>query len=1069
MPPISRSRAWCWTLWTSLFFSTTSFSAADAQVVTYRFEAEVVSVQDNLAEDLAGAGGVVVGERVTGHWTYRTDTPDLDAVNPARGLYAFVQPPNQVVAQVNGIEFATDPANVQMTVDVRNDALAPGSYRDELRVVSLGNLVPTGFSAAPQFIGAVFRDQVSSPGRPPEFGAILGDTIPVTVFPAAANAQADASIGWNQSNQVYLSEFDPFGPLAGTGYSIVATLRSLEVCPSLDVAEASQASTTPIDRTVDLAESRGIVVVHYVAGTTRADLLPGGVGYPDPDPLIAWVEYRDLQLTTDLLGSLGNPWDHAFNAIVVESDATNPATALSTLDLDLLPDNGPEYGGQPAAWTLDFYDGLNLPGDLEGARAHTVLFGALGAAPIPAHARVEETVLEVDSGGRVIRKQLREVLHYADGLDHRRLDPEVDLTRGLSWDGTDFGVPVPGHYPRRPYLFHDATWVHHADLTRSEAPQFFSPHETGMLGSDQVVTIWTPAPCRIATIGTIAKNRLGIDRVTSTHTYRAGDTVEVDVRMGGVEVATGFAAFLEYDPDQLTFIGGTYSPSPFSLHIGDPITATDGQIDLDGSIAFGELPVSGSETLATLTFEVVAMPDEGELSVGFRDATPFESILSYQGESIATVARDSGPFKIDETDPVVIPTAILTFETDPGECSAVVGLPSPPVIENCEVASVVATRLDGLELDDPFPGGCPGDALTAVSWVATDCAGNSHQAVQLIEVVDNEPPVVTCSDLVVMADPGTCEALLMIPTPDVVDNCVALPTLSFVRSDDPGATLSDPFPIGVTEIEWQASDACGNTGQCTQLVEVVAVNQITLELQLPGVTLLDPIERCIEFTVRDTAGCASPSSVLVTFVGAPATGVVDLAFDCGDWIEVCAKDAQHTLHDTTPLSVSGDSLVGNDLLVLRGGDTNDDARIDIDDVFYLLAQFGQVASVGSCPWSDTSLRSADFSNDGVVGSEDYAILTASWLLETSCSCGSGASLPAAGAPNGGSGPTPGRGGGGGGGGGGAAAPAHQYPPALRARVDLDRNGVIDYRDVEIFERRHALGNDLSNHMNPSRL
>lgn len=409
-------------------------------------------------------------------------------------------------------------------------------------------------------------------------------------------------------------------------------------------------------------------------------------------------------------------------------------------------------------------------------------------------------------------------------------------------------------------------------------------------------------------------------------------------------------------------------------------------------------------------------------------------------------------------------------------------VPDPTTIDDCEIETLVAIRVDGLALDDPYPAGCAGNEFTALTWTATDCAGNSSQAIQLIEVVDMEPPLLDCADVSVSADPGACSASPVITVPMVTDNCdVSPPSLSFTRSDNPSATLRDPFPGGVTEILWEAIDSCGNSGSCVQTIEVLESNSISVEIELPGVAAINPLERCIHFVLRDASGCATPIDQIVTFLGTPASAQVEISFECGDWLEVCAKDEQHTLHGTTSLTAIGAALVGDLPLVLLGGDTDNDAEIDIDDVFFLLAQFGEFAVVGSCPWTDTSLPDADFSNDGVVGSEDYAILSSSWLASTNCPCAAPATAPG-GDPSGRPVHAALSGGGGGGGGGGGAvsgagssagssplrgktaSATSQYPQELAVRIDLDRNGIFDYRDVRLFEQLHSLPPVLSNQL-----
>lgn len=574
------------------------------QQVTYRFQAEVISAIDNVSGDLASMGGVFPGDLVTGYWTYSTAPVDLDPADPQRGLFAFVQPSNRFVSEVNGTTFMTDPAAVQMSVEVLNDFLESGQNRDELQISSTSNLDSAGLSNPPQYVGAVFRDSMVAPGFPPEFAAARGDAIPQRRFRGTGNRDTGPSLGWNELNHVYISEFDPFGPLATTGYSVVAIVTSLDACPSLEQASRSRLRNGSMAPDSDLTEVRGVVVVHYVAGTTRADLEPGGAGHPDPTPLIAWTEYRDFQFSSDAVGTWDEPWNYALNQNVISDDTTNPAPPLLALDLDITPDNGPVYGGQAAAWSIDFYDGSNQPGDLDGTRAHTVLFGAADATPIDARCHHELQPLGVDATGSVNRMRSKSVFHFPDSIQHNSVGPEVDIVQGMSWGGLAFDVPIPETRRVRPYVYQEFELTRSGHFDQNEAAPLFSDFESTTLASDQIVTAWISAPCRDDAVTIVTENQLGVEVISPKIAYRDGDVVEFEVMMASVSAATGFAAFLEFDETQLTFLAGSYTSSPFSLHIGSPITATSGRIDLDGSVDLVGPPVDGEAALATLTFEV---------------------------------------------------------------------------------------------------------------------------------------------------------------------------------------------------------------------------------------------------------------------------------------------------------------------------------------------------------------------------------------------------------------------------------------------------------------------------------
>jgi len=83
-------------------------------------------------------------------------------------------------------------------------------------------------------------------------------------------------------------------------------------------------------------------------------------------------------------------------------------------------------------------------------------------------------------------------------------------------------------------------------------------------------------------------------------------------------------------------------------------------------------------------------------------------------------------------------------------------------------------------------------------------------------------------------------------TPFYHDNCSA--TLTAVRSDAP-ATLSDPYPVGTTTINWTATDPSGNSAACSS---TVTVN----DTELPVINCPPPI------TVNNDSGECSYSGLL---------------------------------------------------------------------------------------------------------------------------------------------------------------------------------------------------------------
>jgi len=208
-----------------------------------------------------------------------------------------------------------------------------------------------------------------------------------------------------------------------------------------------------------------------------------------------------------------------------------------------------------------------------------------------------------------------------------------------------------------------------------------------------------------------------------------------------------------------------------------------------------------------------------------------------------------------------------------------------------------------------------------------------------------------------------------------------------------------------------------------------------------------------------TGGAAAP--------GVGAMGTAEFSAICSEdgWLSICAKDEQHTLSDSDSLVPVGGPMpyYTSGTLVLRGGDTDNDNDVDINDVTWLLTQFGGLAAGDSCPW--VGPRDSDFSLNGAVGGDDYQFISDNWLQFSNCCSPFGWPLinpidpdhddeaPAL-APV-----------------GIANARASISVSELSddmARADLNSDGVIDYHDVRIFEAAAGLSNELSSKMENTR-
>jgi cysteine-rich repeat protein len=259
---------------------------------------------------------------------------------------------------------------------------------------------------------------------------------------------------------------------------------------------------------------------------------------------------------------------------------------------------------------------------------------------------------------------------------------------------------------------------------------------------------------------------LSLDIINPQECYMAGDQVCVQLNMDlqPGQSATGFAAFLEYDPVLLTYLPGASSYNnppdncasvnpamPFPLHIQGIATSevASGQINLDGSSPFPGCPLSGGTmtdaTLATLCFSVDTGNNGAMTNIGFRTVNqipPF-SRVSFQGNPQPTNLYESDSFTIDQEAPMLTCPPDLSgraFQCDedvppPAMNLAQLQAQGGDASDNCGPPPTVTWE------GDTVSGTCP--KVIMRHYQATDSAGNMSTCTQTITVQDLMPPVVT--------------------------------------------------------------------------------------------------------------------------------------------------------------------------------------------------------------------------------------------------------------------------------------------------------------------------------------
>ncbi|HET8782241.1 MAG TPA: HYR domain-containing protein [Pyrinomonadaceae bacterium] len=182
---------------------------------------------------------------------------------------------------------------------------------------------------------------------------------------------------------------------------------------------------------------------------------------------------------------------------------------------------------------------------------------------------------------------------------------------------------------------------------------------------------------------------------------------------------------------------------------------------------------------------------------------------------------------IDNTPPVVTPPAAVTLYTqDFGGASCGVTLSNldgtlgtGSATDNCP--GVGAVSRSGVPSGNFFP---VGD--TTLTYSATDAHGNTASATQVVTVIDNTPPAISCPVDIVVEPTCPLGAIVNYTTPTATDNCA-------VQSVNRTAGLASGsvFPIGTTTVTHTATDIHGNTASCSFTVTVKTVVQTIDDLK----------------------------------------------------------------------------------------------------------------------------------------------------------------------------------------------------------------------------------------------
>jgi len=181
---------------------------------------------------------------------------------------------------------------------------------------------------------------------------------------------------------------------------------------------------------------------------------------------------------------------------------------------------------------------------------------------------------------------------------------------------------------------------------------------------------------------------------------------------------------------------------------------------------------------------------------------------------------------------------------------------------------------------------------TVVLWTAKDRSGNTANATQVVDIVDNTPPKI-------------------IPPPAILVNATS-PTSNTVTIGNASATDNTKvvsltnnapavFPFGNTTVTWTAKDVAGNTATATQVVEVV--DHTPPKLTIPA----DIVVNATAFAMPIPTGQATATGIIDTSprITNNSTGIFHIGKTVIQWTAADKFGNTKTLDQTVNILACG--------------------------------------------------------------------------------------------------------------------------------------------------------------------
>ena len=285
---------------------------------------------------------------------------------------------------------------------------------------------------------------------------------------------------------------------------------------------------------------------------------------------------------------------------------------------------------------------------------------------------------------------------------------------------------------------------------------------------------------------------------------------------------------------------------------------------------------------------------------------------------------------------ITCPIAVTVF-ADAGACTASAVMLGDPIIDdNCPGES------SSNDAPATFPVG-----ETTVTWIVIDAAGNEAECTQLVTVIDNQVPMITCPEAVnVMTDTDACIASsVALGSPITDDNCEGETAIN----DAP-----ETYPIGITEVTWTVEDAAGLTATCVQIVTVT-------DNQFPTITCPSDIVVSV-----DEDACTASGVILGDAVGADNCPDYTIDNDAPATYETGVTTVTWTITDASGNETTCEQLVtvNEDILPTIACPPTMNFTSDEGECFATVSDIGEANGFDNCGTFDITNNASTTFNIG---------------------------------------------------------------------------------------------------------